>query len=230
MAYPTVEEIKTFILESTGVTATLDDSIIELSIDAFVHSLELAVGMSFVPVTEERRFDGMGGQRLIVDPYRTITSIEFDVVSGTPYTVDLADLIFVERVMRPKMEIQFKHGFLTGIANGILLQTRFTAFPSGNSNVIINGEWGWFDDVPADIVFALKMYSLVLQNQLKPDFIDQLKPFTVKEVEETDRRMVFQLLSPDKFLPKHITWSALVNRYSSIRRAKKATFSRKMIV
>jgi len=217
MAYPTTAELKSFIETSTGKPSNLSDAIITLGRDAFISALELDCGVNFEPINEVRRFSGHNATRLFVDPYVTLKTIQLELRDASLIDIDLDWVIQYRKSNRCKHEIHFRN-FTAGFPAYVPYIGRFAVFPIGNSNIVIDASWGWGAEVPADIVLALNLYALMLNNQLGLDSIKNLQPYTVKEVEEVDRRIAFGMISPEKFLPKHITMASLKQRYGGIKR------------
>jgi len=230
MAYPTLAEAKAFILNTTGVAATLDDAVITLALEAFITALETDTGISFVPISETRRFDGNENHRLFVDPFISLTSLEVEQFDGTLIDIDLTHLVTPKFAQRPYTEIHFRqnHG-ASGYPIYLGTSPYYANFPSGNSNILVTASWGWGLLVPSDVQMAMFLYLLTLQNSLKPSAIAQLTAITVKEVEETDRRKAFQLIAPEKFLPRYLTWTSIIKRYS-VGKGIKARRARRIMI
>jgi hypothetical protein len=150
-AWPLVADVQG-LLAASNVTlgAGTTSDYIDLRIKGAVDELTKRTHRQFLTTTETRNFDGSGTGEMVVDEYRTITSITLYLIP-TMSVVEIIDFVQVERATFPQTRIQIYQGPVN-VPFGW-----FTRFPEGRSNVGITGTWGYADTIPADVWEAVAM-------------------------------------------------------------------------
>ena len=155
-ALPTATEVYAF-LAGANITPGLAQTADAVGglIGAAYRKVQRETGVQWLAGTagEVRSFDGSGTGELKVDPFVTVTAVQF-LIYPQATGVEVTGFKEVQRMGdMPKTRIQIFQGPSYAVAGYI------DRFPQGRSNVNVTGTWGYAPTVPEDVFMAIVKQS-----------------------------------------------------------------------
>ncbi|HOM27354.1 MAG TPA: hypothetical protein PKV21_07600 [bacterium] len=124
--YTTINNIENYLLINIDSDF---HSQVEIWIDSVSQYIDKETNRNFDIIKEERKFSGDGSNTLIIDDCLKVNSIK---VNG----VEIKNYFLYPENKLPKEIVKYNF------------------FPRGEQNIIIDGEWGYSNEIPSDINFV----------------------------------------------------------------------------
>ena len=209
-AWPTLDDVE-IVLAAAQITPS---NPVRARFDALSAAIQTEVAREtrrqFVPVQEDRLFDGSGTPVLDVDEIVTLDGIA--LLGGQSEVLGAITAYLVSEAGQPQMQISTARGGNPAFAN---------CFPSGRRNIKVSATWGYAATIPADLWdgvtgrIAASMARLTFATAGRADG----RGLQIVEEQFGDERKKYAKFDHSESFIGPTEWKALLKRYKRPSRA-----------
>lgn len=204
-AWPTITDVAD-LAASMNVTfgTAISTAVQQGAIDSVVENVGRRTHRTFIPVTEQRYYDGNDTGELEIDDFVTLYTVQlvgwYGVVSG----ITMDNLAQVDRATFPTNRLQIYRGSLPSF-----YRYWIDRFPRGRGNVAVSATWAYANTIPDDLWWGVAYQAAgILINRRNYTTAGYLVKWTEDETTE-----VRNYMDPFKFFKSGTTYEGLLKQY-----------------